>query len=214
MTLVSIILATKDRADFLPNSIRAVLAQTDPRWELVILDNGTSVEHLMPADPRVRYFHEEASGSADAFAKALAHAVGDFVTPVADDDEIAPNTVETIVNRIGDHEWGYARTAYVRDGRMLFFLGDPWDLPRFRSFFYLGGAVFWRKRLSDRLGGFDPAFNLCGDYDLYLRFGEDSEPVFVSDQVLYVYHDHPGTETRVHGAEQQAKVASIWARNA
>lgn len=211
---VSVILATKDRAEVLPNAIRSVLAQTDPRWELVIYDNGTSIAHLVPDDPRIVYRSGPATGSADAFAKAMTFVTGDFITPVADDDEIAPHTVETIINRIGDHEWGYARTAYVREGRMLFFLGDPWDLPRFRSFFYLGGAVFWRKRLSDRLGGFDPAFNLCGDYDLYLRFGEDSEPVFVSDQVLYIYHDHPGTETRVFAGEQAVKVASIQARNA
>lgn len=210
---VSILLATKNRPDWVQTAIASVLAQTDHNWELVVLDNGESIEQLIPADQRIQYHHATASGSADAFNQALRFATGDVVTPLADDDQIAPQTVATIRSRIGEYEWGYARTAYIRDGVTLFYLGDPWDLSRLRQFYYLGGAVFWRKSLSDRIGGFDPAFDLVGDYDLYLRFGEAATPIFLADEVLYLYHDHPLTDTNVHAQLQQERVAAIRSRS-
>ena len=210
---VSILLATKDRPQFLPRAIASVLAQTDPDWQLCVLDNGEPMAHLVPSDRRIVYRHHPATGSADAYRQALAMATGELVCTLADDDELTPQAVRVIRERIGDAEWGYGRTDYERDGAVIMRLGDPWDLPRLRSFYYLGGAVFWRKRLSDRLGGFDPDFNLVGDYDLYLRFGEDSTPVYLADETLYVYHDHPGAETRTRTAEQAAQVARIVGRS-
>lgn len=214
MKFVSIITGTKNRRDFLPRATRSVLAQTDPRWEWVVFDNGESIEDLIPDDDRIQYHYGEASGSADAFRQALELAHGTFVIPLGDDDELTPDTVRSIIEVMTttEYQWGYAMTDYVRDGEVIMRLGEPWDLVRFRTFFYLGGAVFWRKSLSDRLGGFNPAFNLCGDYDLYLRFGEDSTPIFLPERTFYIYHDHPGTETRVQGAEQGRKVDLIRTR--
>ena len=206
---VSFILATRDRPEWVGRAIRSVMVQTDPRWELVVLDNGaTSARSAVPKDDRIRYFYRPASGPADAFDQALLQATGDLVMPMGDDDFIAPHTAATILNGIGDHQWGYALTAFQRNGETLFLLGGDWSLERLRQDYYLGGAVFWRRSLSERLGGFDPAYDGAADYDLYLRFGEDSEPV-VLPEVLYFYNDHPLTDTNVRAANQRLKAQAI-----
>lgn len=211
---VSIILATKNRPLMLPKAIASVLVQTDPHWELVVLDNGKSVENLMPRDPRVKYYNREATGPADAYSQALSLATGDIVMPLADDDTLAPNAVATILERIGLAEWGYARTAFQRDGDTIFLLGNFWDVEALKKGYYLGGAVFWRKRLSDRLGGFDPEYEGAADYELYLRFGLDSEPAYIRDQILYYYNDWEGTDSRRHSNRQGESNQKIWSRYA
>ncbi len=210
---VSIILATKDRRDFLPTAIASVMAQTDPDWQLVVLDNGESVADLIPDDPRILYRHSPATGPADAYAQALALASGEYVMPLADDDWLAPETVAVVKVGLDEHWWGYALTDYTRDGRSLACLGNvPWDLDRLRhEGYYLGGAVFWRKELTDRLGGFNPAYDHAADWELYLRFGEHAKPAFVRE-LVYRYTDWEGTDTRAHNNLQQVANAKVLAR--
>ncbi len=208
---LSIFMATRNRPDLLPRAIESVLAQDDDRWELCILDNGFTVRTLIPDDPRIVYHWASATGPADAFQQALELATGDVVMPMGDDDTIAPHTVSTVLDGIGDAEWGYAQTAFQRDGTTLFLLGAEWSLERMREDYYLGGAVFWRRSLTDRLGGFDTAFDGAADYDLYLRFGEAHTPVFIPE-VLYLYNDHPGTDTNVQAARQRDAAERIRRR--
>jgi hypothetical protein len=208
---LSIFMATRDRPKLLPRAIESVLAQDDDRWELCILDNGMTQRSLIPRDERIVYRWAEASGPADAFQQALELATGDVVMPMGDDDTLAPHTVRTVLDGLGEAEWGYAQTAFQHDGVTAFLLGDVWSLERMRRDYYLGGAVFWRKRLSDRLGGFRTEFDGAADYDLYLRFGEHHTPVFIPE-VLYLYNDHPGTDTNVHHARQRDAADRIRSR--
>jgi hypothetical protein len=208
---LSIFMATRDRPKLLPRAIESVLAQDDDRWELCILDNGMTQRSLIPRDPRITYRWAKATGPADAFQQALELATGDVVMPMGDDDTLASHTVSTVLDGLGDAEWGYAQTAFQRDGATQFLLGDAWSLERLRKDYYLGGAVFWRKRLSDRLGGFDTAFDGAADYDLYLRFGEAHTPVFIPE-VLYLYNDHPETDTNVHHGRQRDAAERIRAK--
>ncbi len=207
---LSFILATKDRPLMLPHAIASVLVQSDPNWELIVLDNGTSVENLMPRDKRVYYWHSVTSGPGDAFNQALQRATGDIIMPLADDDTIDKDTVSTIFERIGDAEWGYARTAWQQDGETKFLLGNFWDIEQYKQGYYLGGAVFWRKSLSDRVGGFDPAFDGAADYELYMRFGLAAEPVYIRDKILYYYNDWGGTDTHTMSARQLEANYRIW----
>jgi glycosyltransferase involved in cell wall biosynthesis len=212
---VSVLLPTRDRPDWIGRAIQSVIRQTSPDWELVVLDNGAeSVERLMLGDKRIRYIREPASGPADAFQKALVAATGDLCLPMGDDDELAADAVETIIDAMGSTpsaEWGHALTTVFHDGNVRYDLGGPLDLAKLRADYYLGGAVWWRKSLTDRLGGFDSNFDGAADYDLYLRFAEDSTPVFVPE-VLYHYTDHPLTDSNAKAQRQQESASRIRAR--
>lgn len=200
----------------LPKMIASVLCQSDPNWHLMVFDNGDqSVEHLMPRDPRVFYWRGKATGPADAYNQVLQAAKGDIIFPLADDDTVSERTVEVVravMEDFPDKEWGYARTAVYVDGNLNRLLGGAWDLDVLKDGYYLGGAVWWRKSLSDRVGGFDPSFDGAGDYELYLRFGIESEPVYVRGEILYFYNDWPGTDTQVMWERQLEQNKRIWAK--
>lgn len=193
---VSFFLPTRDRPRMLPKMVASVLCQSDPRWELVVFDNGEMpVENLMPRDPRCYYWRGKANGPADAHQQALTRTTGDIVMPLSDDDTIDEDTVAIIFERLGDAEWGYGRTAFMVDGNIHHLLGGHWDYEELKQSYYLGGAVFWRRRLFEKVGGFDSEYNSAADWDLYLRFGAVAEPVYVKDKILYYYNDWPGTDS-------------------
>lgn len=197
----SILTPTLDRPFFVQRSIRSVLDQTHTDWEQIVYDVGDT-EADVPDDPRIRHVRGERRGPARDFQAALDLATGDIVHPLSDDDRLTRWALETVNDRIGEHEWLYGRTLIVKDGYpCLPILGEEFELPRLRKTYYLGGAVYWRKALSDLLGGFNAEYDGAADYDLYLRFAEHVEPKRIQE-ILYLYTDHPGIDSRVNAARQ------------
>jgi glycosyltransferase involved in cell wall biosynthesis len=205
----SLLTPTRDRPEWLPRCIASALAQTFDGWEQIVFDNGTtSVEHLIPDDPRVKYHRGPADGPADAFQKTLELAAGEIVHPFSDDDLLTPDALETVDREIGDHEWLVGNTSFEENGEHRFQLGGPVDLGRLAGQYYLGGAVYWKRTLTDRLGGFDLDFDGAADYELYWRFANNADAVYV-DHTLYRYTDHPGTDSHVRAGNQMEKSARI-----
>ena len=207
----SLLTPTRDRPGWIERCIDSVAAQTFGDYEHIVYDNGSvPVEHLVPvADSRIRYVRGPADGPADAFQKALDLARGEIIHPFSDDDRLTPDALELADRHIGDAEWLTGLTTFEDEaGNVQMTLGGPLDLDRLRQNYYLGGAIYWRKALSDRLGGFKTEYDGAADYDLYLRFAMDSAPVFV-DRIMYRYTDHPGTDSHVRRGNQISKTADI-----
>jgi glycosyltransferase involved in cell wall biosynthesis len=199
---LSFFMASKNRKAMIPDAIASVQAQLFDDWELVICD-GSDEPYPPINDPRVKVFHQPNGGPAEGFQIALDHCRGEFVFPLADDDLLTEHAGAVAVAALAGtgKQWGYGLTSFEQAGEQVMVLGDVFDLERLRQSYYLGGAVFWRRALTDRIGGFDKNFDGAADYDLYLRMAEDSVPVVVP-MVLYRYNDHEGTDSRVNAARQ------------
>lgn len=182
-----------------------MLSQTFGDFEQIVYDVGDEpAAGVLPDDPRIRYVRGTCGGPAADFQACLDLARGEIVTPLSDDDRLPPHALQTVDRRIGDAAWLNGRTVLVTpDGEPVAFRGGTWahvDDTR-HGRYMLGGAVYWRKELTDRLGGFNSDFDGAADFDLYLRFLKDSDPVRVQE-ILYIYTDHPGTDTRVNQGRQ------------
>jgi len=99
MPPVTVILPTCDRGQLLPRAVASVLAQTEPDFELLIVDNNRRelpvATHLQAgswqSDSRVQIVGAPAAGSASAARNAgLAMARGRWVTYLDDDDAYRP----------------------------------------------------------------------------------------------------------------------------
>ncbi len=206
MPRFSVLLPTRDRPQWLPRAIQSVLDQTYYDWELIILDNPvtTPVQDLIPQDVRVFYHREPAAGLGDALNRAFAHATGELIVTLADDDRLTPVALETFNRTIGDHDWVVATTLIENtEGREMHRRGGtPENVERTRQGDYmLGGACCWRRAMHDTCGVWNPEFELCLDVDLFARFLRHSDPVVIPD-VLHLYTDHPWTLSKQNGNAQ------------
>jgi glycosyltransferase involved in cell wall biosynthesis len=206
----SILTPTLDRPAMLEQCIRSVRRQSYGGWEQIVYNVGDVVgavddRHFRGEyEPRLRYYEGEKQGPAADFQAALDRATGDIVVPLSDDDRLAPHALERAAVLIGDHEWLCARTILVNElGLPVALRGGTRDAVEMtkRGQYMLGGAIFWRKSLTDRVGGFKSEYDGAADFDLYLRFIDAAEPA-LSDEILYLYSDHAQTDTRVNAGRQ------------
>lgn len=208
----SILTPTKDRPEWLPRCIASVRAQTFEDFEHIIYDNGEGEPSaFVPEDSRFRYFRGPADGPCGAHLKALHLARGEIITPLGDDDRLPPDALATVDAEIGDAEWLTGLTSFEDiEGERRFLLGGPLDIERLKQDYYLGGAVYWKRSLMDRVGEYDPSYDNAFDYEMYLRFALAARPKFV-DKVLHRYTDHSETDSHVRESEQMAQTARIRA---
>ena len=86
---------THNRSRMLKRAVASVMGQDCPRWELIIVDDGSTDDTGEVAasfrDARVRYFRTPNRMVAAARNTGVEHANGDYVCFLDDDDEYLPN---------------------------------------------------------------------------------------------------------------------------
>lgn len=91
--LVSVVIATYERANLIEDSINSVLAQTVQDFEIVVIDDGSTddTEERVRSfgDSRIRYIRQENAGVAAARNRGTDEARGQYIV-VLDDDDISP----------------------------------------------------------------------------------------------------------------------------
>ena len=114
--LVSIIMPSYNTGRFIQETIRSVLAQTYPHWELIIVDDcstDNTDELVRPflADNRIRYIkNEKNSGAAVSRNRALQEAKGKWIAFLDSDDLWMP---EKLVQQITFMEQNGCHFSYT-----------------------------------------------------------------------------------------------------
>lgn len=103
MPLVSIIMATYNRAHTIERAINSVLNQTMKDWELIIIDDGSTdgTKSILQKikDPRIKIIYNDINSGA-AHSRNLGFEImkGDWFTILDSDDEILPETLEELLS--------------------------------------------------------------------------------------------------------------------
>ncbi len=101
--LVSVVMATYNRAYIIERAVNSVLNQTYKNIDLIIVDDGstdnTSAVLKSFNDPRIRVFkHDHNKGVTAAKNTGLDNIKGEWFTLFDSDDEMAPEAIETMIN--------------------------------------------------------------------------------------------------------------------
>lgn len=93
--LVSCIMPTYNRREFVPHAIRYFLHQDFAKKELIIIDDGSdTVKDLVPDDERIRYLRPDKKHTIGAKRNlACKEAAGDIIVHWDDDDWMAPHRI-------------------------------------------------------------------------------------------------------------------------
>jgi len=201
---VSIVMAAKNYARFLPVAVESVFAQTFADWELLIIDDG-STDHTPAAvrpflaDHRVRYFRSDRLGQSRAKNLGVGFSRGAFVAFLDADDAWEPTKLDKQLALFHDRpDVGvvFCRRSLIdeqgngiRQARMPAPPGQ--SLPRGRVLpamfvqnFVCFSSVVVRRAVFSHVGTFDPQWDLAIDYDLWLRVAKHHGFDFVDEELV------------------------------
>jgi O-antigen biosynthesis protein len=199
---ISVILPVYNpRLDHLRAAIESVRDQYYTRWQLCICDDGSTMPQVRDTlseyargDARFNLVFAEANGGiAAASNRALALAGGEFVALLDHDDRLTPDALFEIVATLQQTDADLLYTDEDRldseGGRAAPRFKPAWSPDLLLSGMYLAHLSVYRKVILDHIGGFREGFDGSQDYDLALRFTEQSCKIFHIPKILYHWRD-------------------------
>jgi glycosyltransferase involved in cell wall biosynthesis len=196
----------------LGEAIESVLAQSYPRFEIIVVDDGSTDDTSKVAAryPGVRYVYQNNQGVSAARNSGLARSEGEYVVFLDADDRLLPEALEAGLKCLKAH----SECAFA-SGRYRFIAGDGSFLKPQRQRFvdkdsyvallrrnYIGppAAVMYRRAVFESVGGFDPPADMSADTDIYLR---------IASRFPICSHEEEVAEYRWHGANTSGDYARM-----
>ncbi len=197
--LVSVVIVNFNGKKYLKSCIDSLYQGSYKNIEIVLVDNGScdgSVEFVRSLYKDVNIVDNKVNlGLAVASNKGAAVAKGEYLFFFNNDTLADPHLISSLVGAMqSDPQIGIAGCrTYTYDGKSLINAGVPCDIfgyPYGRSEpFYVDAAIFMRKDLFQRLGGFDEKMFLYGeDRDICWRCWLYGYKVAVVDDAKF-FHD-------------------------
>jgi glycosyltransferase involved in cell wall biosynthesis len=198
--LVSVIIPTYNREQYLRKALDSVLAQTYQRFEIIVVDDGSTDNTrtmLSAYQESVRYVYQENQGISKARNTGIRNSHGDCIAFLDSDDYWLPEKTELQVALLQKHpEYGMvaSRCSSVRLDGSFREKNRPgtsgWVLENlFQANFIRTSAAIIRKECFHEVGLFDEELKECEEYDLWLRMASQY-PIGFINKSLAVYVDN------------------------
>ena len=207
--LVSVIIATYNRARLLPETLDSILSQSFRDFELIVVDDGSSDDTrdvLVSYKDRIRYIYQENRGPSAARNMGARHAKAGWLSFQDSDDLSQSNHLRTLHGYVRVHP--DCGTVFANGN----YLGGPEHNrntiipePKSRSLANRGvqledifdksivrlQAALISKTAYEAVGGHDESLHICMDLDLSFRLLMDF-PIAYIDEVVFSYRKHEG----------------------
>jgi len=193
---------------YIGQAIESVLAQSNPYWELIIVDDGSSDRTVDVVscynDSRIRVVRQENRGEATARNTALNNALGEFLAFLDADDLYLPNHLEITVAYLLSHPFadGVYTDGYYIDqaGKQLQTLSSrrrgPFEGNLFEEVIYSSDVfgppvcVVLRTNLIENFGlNYDENIIIGPDWDFFMKYADVGKFGYI-DQITCLYRLH------------------------
>ncbi len=217
--VVSVVIPTYNGARFLPDTLRAVLAQTQRGVELIVVDDGSTDDTLAvvaATAPQARVVQQPNAGVSTARNRGLRMAQGRFVIFLDQDDIWHPRMLQRQVDWLQAHaqhdvavcryqHWLPRPDATYQPPEQAWPPEAEGVDPAFTGWVYhqflldcwaLTSGTLMRRDAVVAVGGFDEALPYSEDWELWIRLSQRSQFALLAwPPVLYRHHPVQGSRT-------------------
>ncbi len=205
---------------WLNDAVRSVQAQSYQHWELILIDDGSTLLETRECldkvdDPRIKKIHLTSSvGISRATNFGIESARGEVVVLMDHDDMLSVNALKRVAPYF---ESDLADIVYTDESVFdnetkideLGYFGVPHLKPDYApdlllSHNYITHLLAIRKTLLDSVGGLRSQFDGAQDFDLLLRLTERTNRVAHVSEPLYFWRQSPQSTSLDTGAKPEA----------
>lgn len=210
--LVSIVIPTYQRPQFLERAINSCLNQTYNNVEVIVVDDNNpdtvaraETEALMKKFSNVANLHyvkhEKNKNGSAARNTGWKASSGEYITFLDDDDEISPSKIEKQVECLASlpADYGACYTAYIirmsngtEQHSVTCDQGDV-SIKALMRTLYLGSGsnLLLRRSVVEEVNGYDESFRRNQDIEFMARVTEKYKFAYISDVLLTIHLQAP-----------------------
>ena len=199
--LVSVIITTYNRLEFLERAINSVLLQDYPNIELIISDDCSDVDvptlvkrkSKSTSIPILYRKNDSNSGACFTRNEGIKMASGFFITGLDDDDEFTSDRVSYLVKNY-DKAYAFVATnaeVITKKGNKIQYSDKKDKVINLYDCLWenvVGTQVLTEKSRFLNSGGFDTGLTSAQDCDMWVRLIRDYGPAFRLKEAKYILH--------------------------
>ncbi|MBD2578570.1 glycosyltransferase [Oscillatoria sp. FACHB-1406] len=202
---VSVIIPAHNAAATLAETLESLLAQTYPHWEAIVVDDGSKDDTAAIAaqfaarDGRIRTKRQLQAGVCNARNTGILLAQYDWLLFLDSDDWLAPEQLEKMTQKLRENpdldgiHCGWARVTPDGQeiGESYWHQADNLFPALAQTCAFTIHACVIRRSLVETVGGFDPSFRTCEDWDMWQRLARVGARFDRLPEVLVYYRMRP-----------------------
>ena len=224
--LISVVIPTYGRPHFLKRAIESVRAQTYKNVEIIVVDDNdpqtetrqqTAVvmKEYESFDNIIYLQHEFNKNGSAARNTGLRIAKGDYITFLDDDDEMRPQRLATLYNKMEslDETWicCYSGFSKLKANGSVDICGENRSGELYREalmrslYFCPGSNLFARTEYVRKINGFDEDFSRNQDLEFLARLLEFGKLANVAEDTLIIHYENRKKSVKKEEKEQEKK---------
>ena len=222
----SIVMAAYNQGAYIDETVKSVAAQSYERWELIIVNDGSSDDSWAKASNlmdkygkrRIRLINKRNGGLADARNVGMRYARGDWLCMLDSDDLLARDYLSRAAELVEEEHGNGDDIATTKSGghigtggvdiipgcmRNFDAVSSDWCFP---EGFSIVGVSHWNKfhasvlmkaDLMRKVGGYDPGIPWgLEDWNFWLNAAKFNPIVRFVPEITFYYRHHKGTSMR------------------
>ena len=199
---ISVIIPTLNRVNLLKRALRSVLNQTLPPDEIIVIDNGSTddTKNMIKDNfQNIKYYYLHDKGVSKARNLGIKNSNSEWLSFLDSDDEWHRKKLEKQINFIKYN----SKCKFVHSNEV--WLRNGIHLNQLKKHKKKGGNIFknclkmccispssviLKKNIFYDYGFFDESFQVCEDYEMWLRISAKEEICFLEDKLLIKHGGH------------------------
>ncbi len=194
-TIISVIIPFFNMGDYLPETLKSVLAQnTKYPYEIIVVDDGSTESYSQDLLKNlnansIRLIHQENRGLAAARNAGIRAAKGKFICCIDSDDLYQSDFIEKTVNiLIAEPEIGFV-TSYYRlfDEEDETVANSSCKFPELLIENRAMVSAMFRKEAWEKVGGYDENLPAMQDWEFWISLIEIGYKAHIIPEILFFY---------------------------
>lgn len=226
--LVSVVIPCYRQAQFLPEALASVAAQTFPDWEVVVVDDGNEPEEMQRIATAVAEYPADAvrlvrlarnQGLAMARNVGCHEARGTWIVPLDADDLLEPTFLEETLQATGLDPKHFAYTDSIlwwpETGRRQKLPAHDYDFTELLRRITWPCTIMVAKEAWRQVGGYKPAMSQAGgweDWEFAISLGEIGVCGVRVAKPLFIYRQHSRQQMRYQAEANRDALRELMRR--
>lgn len=219
--LVSVIIPTYNRGNWIKEAVESVLTQSYPNYELIVVDDGSSDDTgkaLRSINSKIRYIFQPNSGPSSARNKGLELSRGEWIAFLDSDDLWKPEKLTAQMEAFQKEpqfKIFYTKEIWIRNGKFV----NPrkkhtkycgWIYPRCLPACIISpSSVIIHHSVFEEVGCFDTFLPVAEDYDLWLRISSRYPVKLIPEKLIIKRGGHPGQLSKIYWGIDRFRIIAL-----